>query len=508
VSSPQADVGELKSKAAVFAQLSSEESARHRETAKKHFPSGWFGSFSEAESTFTDEGQDAKPSDPFYGVMYGRDPVLTHSDDNTVDFNFLHESRSGGPWMPGDSWQTHPSVPNNIVGNEGKENNWRYTPAGWVQDYAPTYDVNSPKLLTAVRGAAWFDNEVNQVDGFGRERTPGVEAARLLLGTEEGWEERSVNTTLKCSDPGCMARSTIQLYNAVNETAKFCKLSISVHPTDFDDEMSLEHIEYWKVQDYIANRACAPKARGCNATADRPLYACLNAFDIDTIVNRSAGNVVVEGKISDMVDECPHEGNLLSSVLMATCLVRNKVLFVDTTTTTTTLTFNLNNISDSKFISCSTPGCIAEATLSVSPILALNGGKCTMTINVTLTDFENSTEKIDYIEINSKKVVTQSNSSAQPGKNPCNEAYAGTPLTAEESVFTSVKDYDVTDLVLNTYPHGEINVKSKITDMVDECPHEGNLLHALAHVICVGPDHFSATPPPYSSVFMHQQDIS
>jgi hypothetical protein len=305
-----------------------------------------------------------------------------------------------------------------------------------------------------------------------------------------------------------MARSTIQLYAPLNETAKFCKLTISVHPTDFDDEMSLEHVEYWKIQDYIANRACAPKARGCNVTAARPLYACLNEFDIDTIVNRSSGTVVVEGKISSMVDECPHEGNLLSSVLMATCLVRNKSVYVDTSTTTTTLSFSPNNISDSKILSCNTPGCTAEANLSVSPMLALNGGNCTLTVNVTMTDYENSTEKLDYIEINGDKVVTESNSSAQPGKNPCNLAYAGTPLTAEQMIFTSVKDYPVTDLILNTYPHGEITVKAKITDLVDECPYDGNLLHALAHVICVVPDHFSATPPPYSSVFMHQQDFS
>jgi hypothetical protein len=278
-----------------------------------------------------------------------------------------------------------------------------------------------------------------------------------------------------------------------------------VHPTDFDDDHSQENVEYWKIEDYIASRACNPKARGCNATATKPLYPCLSEFDIDRIVNKTSGSVVLEGKISQMVDECPHKGSLLSAVGMGTCLIRNKT---DLTTTTTTADFHYAPLHAQTILNCTTPGCIAEATLSINPSIALNGGKCTMNVSVTMTDYDNSSEEISYIAIEGKNIVTPDDKDAQPGKNPCNEAYSGTSVSPADRVFQSVKDYDVTQSLLNTTPHGTLKITGKNSRLVDECAYDGNLLYAIVKVTCTPPAHFSASPPPYSSVFETSQDSS
>lgn len=146
--------------------------SKHPETA------GWFGDFSQAESTYTTEGLYASPDNPYFPTEYGRDPsVWTPESDNLKQVetsDFFHESRSGGPSA---AWQTnYPNVPQDAAGNGAADDAWRQTPEGWFQDYNPVQTTGS----NGVDQAAWFDNFVNQVDGYGRDKTP--EAVQIIEG--------------------------------------------------------------------------------------------------------------------------------------------------------------------------------------------------------------------------------------------------------------------------------------------------------------------------------------
>jgi len=466
-----------------------------KEDAK--LPSGWFGDFSQDESTYTTEGLDSSRADPEWAMKYGKDPELEapYKNFEVLKSDFFHESQSGGPKA---AWQTnYPSVESGIAGNRVAENPWRDTPTGWHQDYQtmPAMGAGNPS------SADWFDNSVHQIDGFGRKMQPGLLDGQRLLST--GWLERSVNTTLSCKAIGCTARSSLQLLDMTKEEAKLCSLSIDIHPTDYDDDFSQEHVEFWKVNGAVATRQCNPKARGCNATASRPLYPCINGFNVDHLID-DKGTLVIEGQNSPMVDECPFEGNLLSGVAMATCMVRDKVVLqeVGTTATTTTL-FTMADLLGEGVLKCSTPGCIAESTVLISPAIALNGGKCTMNITVHQTDFDDALglpEQIDFVQVEG---VNVSKEPIQPGKNPCNAAYKGTNLTDEDKVFSVLQNFDITQLVTKSAHLGELKVKGKISDQVDECGFEGMLLHGKVTVRCVPPAKFAAAPPPAQTALLH-----
>merc|ERR1719498_1041390 len=101
-------------------------------------PSGWFGDFSQDESTFTPEGVDASNDDPARAVKYGADPSLEspYKDWEVVPSKFFHESVSGGAKA---AWQTnYPSLETGVAGNRVAENRWKETPEGWVQEYRNT----------------------------------------------------------------------------------------------------------------------------------------------------------------------------------------------------------------------------------------------------------------------------------------------------------------------------------------------------------------------------------
>lgn len=454
--------------------------------AKTKLPSGWFGDFSQDESTYTVAGLDASREDPEYSVKYGRDPSLAPPNANPEVFHseFFHESPGGGATA---AWQTNfPSVSSQIAGNRGTpENLWEQTADGWIQKYRTmegNTDVGPDK-------ADWFDNSVRNVDGFGRTLTPNLlDGARYTKAL--GWLERSVNTTLKCKESGCTARSSLQLFDASKEEARLCSLSIDLHATDYDDDFSHEVVEFFKVNGYVANRDCNPRARGCNATAEKPLYPCLNGFNVDKIVHDN-GTLLLEGKNSIMVDECPYQENLLSGVAMATCMVRNKKANAVPTTPKPAL-FTMDDLLGVTSLNCSTPGCTAHSTVYVSPALALNGGKCTMNISVWQTDFEHANEKIDFIQVEGANV---SSLKANPGKNPCNRKYKGQNTSADEMIFKAVHEYDVTELVKKSHPLGALSIKGKISDLVDECGHEGMLLSSNVTVRCVPPAKFAVEPP-------------
>jgi hypothetical protein len=467
-------------------------------------PSGWFGDFAQAESTYTTEGEDDK-DDPTWAVQYGRDPSIDSSFQHSavLQSDFYHESRSGGP---SSAWQTHyPSVSASVSGNNQIENPWRYTPAGWKQDYKPmTTDLSRLNEFAGPRHASWFDNSVGQLDGYGREKTPTASDGRFYTGQ---WLERSANTTVVCKEPGCKASSTLRLYDAASEEAKLCSLSVHVHPTDYDDDWSQEVVEYWKVNGYITMRGCNPRARGCNATAERPLYSCMNQFNVDKLIDEN-GTLVIEGKNSIMVDECPHsqkgssEKNLLSAVAVSTCLVRNKTKPAPGPPRASL--FTMEDLHSKSVLKCDKPGCTAETTIHISPAIALNGGTCLMTINLTQTDYDDKLgvpEEVEFIAVGDTNVTTKP---VQPGKNPCNDAYKGKNITDVDRIFQLVKGYDVTKMAAKATPLGVLKVTGKISSHVDECGYDGNLLHAEVHVDCTPPKNFTAQPPISASRLLHK----
>jgi len=306
----------------------------------------------------------------------------------------------------------------------------------------------------------------------------------VASGTANAWTERAVNTTVACAAIGCTANATLQAFDATREEAWNCRLNIGVHATDYDDDWSRENIDFWTVNGYIVRAHCDPMARGCNSSASRPLYSCLNDFQVDHIVGPT-GAFQLQGTLSRMVDECPYEGNLLSSVAQVTCLVRTRPELLSTSTTTTTTPPPLLSeamILASRYVSaplaCSSPGCGALAELRVDPAVAYVGGTCLMNVSIAQTDFDGSeggTEFIEYLEI-----VGRGNISNRtfPGGNPCQRP--GEP----RQPFRLATQIDVTQDVVRESP---LRVSAKISEMVDECASRGLLLDGLVEVGCTPP---------------------
>merc|ERR1719401_564688 len=64
---------------------------------------------------------------------------------------------------------------------------------------------------------------------------------------------------------------------------------------------------------------------GCDEASQRETFDCLNGVELDDLLD-SGGNISVEASISDVVDECPYQGNLFSAIPVVTCMVTDKVL--------------------------------------------------------------------------------------------------------------------------------------------------------------------------------------
>jgi hypothetical protein len=482
------------SDAAVLLQSDAAVHRRLRGAAKGGGPhsAGWFGDFNYAESTYTDDGDYGNREYAAFDVAQGRDPstMSAYADGEVLGKEFFHESESGGPKG---AWQTHfpadiQSQPNSLVpGAEVThafapmkldENPWDYTPAGWIQEYRDPGHAE----ITGKFPASWFDASVAQLDNLGRQSVPRAGDARSYVNA--GYTERSVNTSITCANPGCSGSSSLQLFDPSKEEGKLCSVSIFVHPTDYDDDWSTEHIEYWKVNGAIAAYQCNPRARGCNSTAENPLYTCVNSLNVDHLVD-SSGVVVLEGKNSPYVDDCPDNGNLLSAVAMGTCLVRNRI---DTTTTTSYWVMDqyggLDAMQANATLKCAKPGCTAETTLHFIPAIALNGGTCAMSVNLMQTDYDDAGEGITDFQVEGTNMTS---GMVLPGKNPCTETFQGTNVTADDRTFAAVSSFDVTDLVKSTHPLGTLKVTGKITSYVDECAYDGNLLYAVVSLNCTPP---------------------
>lgn len=457
---------------------------------------GWFGAFDQMESTYSAEGENAyRDQDPARTVEFGWDPGFVYpgfgNKPDALPKPWFHESASAGSL---DAWQSHyPTVSGSIAGNRNVRNNaWRDTPEGWVQDYIPSRLTSHRSNGPGKKQAGWFDSSVNNVDGYGRRAVPFPDTPRSSLdwqGTGGPWIERAVNTSITCPGIGCVANASLQAFDANTEDAHNCRLNIGVHATDYDDDWSRENLA-WTVNGYSVNALCDPMARGCNASAWRPLYSCLSEFEVDHLIDRT-GRMMVQGKLSRMVDECPYEGNLLSAVAQVTCLVRLKIK----PTPHPNLAVKQKKLVPptldvSAPLQCGSPGCTASTLLNIDPTIAMLGGACKMNVTLVQTDFDDHLgvpEQLDFLSLDGTGNLTQN---VKPGKNPCTAAMQGKPLTPAEKVYSLVLNRDVTGAILKGSV-GSLTVRGKISEMVDECASQDRfLLDGLVRVHCELPPGF------------------
>lgn len=444
-------------------------------TLQGPYPAGWFGDFSQGESTYTYDGLFAnRQVNPTINVDDGWDPALRspYASDALLPAKFFTETQSGGYK---EAWQSYyPAVKHSTAGNHEETGDW-WTGAGGVlqQDYKDAQgSLASPSLA-----ASWFDNSVYQLDGFGRKKLPALGSPAYYL----YWDERSVNTTLSCKEPGCIASVSLKApFDPEKEVYKNCLLSIFFHPTDFDDRYSRENIEWIRLNTNITlEQNCRPTASGCNKSAARPLLPCVRDLPIDKLIPTD-GALTISAKIPDTVDECPYEGNLLSAVPMVTCLVTDKAK-AKAMEVGRPAPKILPSCNASMPFQCETSGCAVEIGVNMDKTCAVFHNKCTMSVTVNQTDYDNpATETIEYIKVNGKEAAKD----LKPGKNPCSTKWQGTPLQESELTFEALKDYDVTESIKI---NGSITLEGKISRLVDECAQNGYLFDGLASVTCSGP---------------------
>jgi hypothetical protein len=388
-----------------------------------------------------------------------------------------------------EAWQTfYPPLGAALPGNRFvPKPTWRETPEGYVEDYIPAQLGNGQK--PGRKDASWFDSRILNYDGFGRPKLPDKGNPQRLWDTgttDTAWVEQSVNTSLECVDIACTANATLYAFDPETEEATNCKLSIGVHATDFDNDFGDEFIHSLLVNGHVVNTLCEPMVGGCSPDAQIPLYTCVNGVDVDHLLAPESGAFTVQATLSQLVDECPKDGNLLSGVAMATCMVRPKVE-PDEVLLSGELEEPAENLTTtfvSAPIQCNTPGCVATADIEVPADVAYAGGACLMNITLESTDFDDALgepEEVEWVKLPSLGTIVNGTTS---GINPCTSAKQGNPLEPEEILWQVVSEYDVTQQVLT----GLLSVNLKISPHVDECPSEyGNLVEGLVTIRCYPP---------------------
>jgi len=435
----------------------------------------WFAGFADRESTYSDDMQTA-----FTGQLRLRaeHPAgVSPSRPAAINPSFFHESESGGQ---DHAWQSHYPA---LRGSSRDPWLWKNDlPGEWMQDYSPP--VLHPDQRNLVQsalprfGPEWFDAGVRHFDAFGRPRHPDVGATRSFF----DWTERAVNTTLACADPGCSARAALQLYDPTTEEASKCHLSLHVHPTDFDDTASGERIEWVAASDRPLATDCFPQQSACVGDHSLPTISCLANYPVDVLVSE-AGTLIVSAKISDVVDECAYDGNLLSAVAAATCLVRprqdlNKGNLPDSPAEgalTTTPRCTQSQVTQIP-LQCMTRGCTAEASAIVN---ASPASRCLLSVVLNQTDFDGDHGSLEVVEaLNVSSTVLAS--MVQPGSNPCS-CEVGPRPKPQSLPYIMLMNEDITSFV---GADGLVELSAKISDLVDECPSNGYLLDAMAEVTC------------------------
>lgn len=247
-----------------------------------------------------------------------------------------------------------------------------------------------------------------------------------------------------------------------------CSLSVWLHPTDYDDEHSREELEWVKVNGEIVHTHCDPMAKSCGngSVPATTRYQCMDDVHISHLLRHSDGLVAIEAKNSEMVDECPIEGALLSGGVQLNCLVEDPPPTLPPPPTP-----KPPGCEDTVPLRCSTPGCTASAAVRLDPAKFPNG-TCTLSVSFYQTDFDSdhgSEEQVDAIWADSDLVML----SCKPGGNPCKQQNITEWIAC-------IGAYDITRLAKD----GLVVVTAKISNKVDECGHEGFLLDAQVTVQC------------------------
>jgi len=432
---------------------------------------GWFDAFSQSESDYdVDADRGAQRS---HGWEYKRDNPFADSEVKRAIW--YHESKSGGNV---EAWQTHfPALRRGIAARSATPGRWRMTDSGhWSEDYQLMSGKLSPSNPT------WFDASVKQFDSFGRRKAPVLDSPRLFVATQQ---ERAVNTTIACQSAGCEAHTVLQAFNGNQEHATHCKLSLFLHPTDFDDSYSGERLTFIKVNGVTVNTDCFPMVSGCNASLQRPMFPCLQDLPLDSIIDQS-GTLNISAQISDTVDECPYQGNLLSGVPLVTCLVAPQPKEAPTPKPVGVKLGPLHGeppevsfFHVSAALRCPYRGCVATANLRIGSDPASRLSQCKLNVKIYQTDFdneENTNETLEFVQVSGATVVER----VSPGQNPCRAAWAGHALSPADAEHELLRDHDVTA----DASRGLVSVTAKITDHVDECAHDGYLLDGLVDMNC------------------------
>lgn len=455
--------------------------------ARSSDPKGatWFGEFAQAESTYTDDlpSRETNPDVVFADGWTPRYKTNKGAGEAAARF---HESPSAGD---GQAWQTHfPALGASVSGDRSKDGVWYIDGGGeWMQDYKSMPLAKTPHTSRHLRtDASWFDSSVAQYDGFGREKMPGPSSAKRLA----GWAEKSVNTTLTCEKPGCNGSAALQAFDASTEQAKNCRLSFHVHPTDFDDRHSGERLVFIHVNNAAVNTDCFPDANGCadetlGDVNPKSLFPCVLGLPVDHLMNFSTGLLTISAGISDVVDECPYSGNMLSAVPMVTCMVAPMPLAAAAAPVPVMpVPLQATGVGDSVVkcfetpLQCPERNCTAESSVIFPMVNGESLDGCRANLTFMQTDFdgdEGSIELINFATVGNETLGTD----LPPGKNPCKSKFAGTPLSEVEMEYAAV-----TDKSIEAAQNGVFNFRAKISELVDECASEGYLLNGKAKVCC------------------------
>jgi len=440
-------------------------------------PPSFFSGFSDGESTFDDDAAvERARAERFRGLQPTGaivDSEVPHdgpirTEDGTIASKWFDESASGGAKA---AWQTHYPALEDSHPRGAPNEQWLSTQGGrWHQDFEPPYGAVSSR---ASKVAAWFDNSVTQYDAYGRPREPSEYSGRRY----PNWKEISRNVSLVCKESGCIANSTLLAYNPSTERSRRCLLTIAIHATDFDDEYSRENVEWISVNGRTVNSVCDPMAKGCNPNKSAVLYNCVRDLNLpENVLLEGNGTLNISAKLSKMVDECPHEGNLLSGVASVTCLISPKPPKRNRSAASPwpqlqAPTANTSNNTGLWKLRCSEPGCVANVTLKLP---GTNGTNCKLTIRLNQTDFDAANELVEWIKIDGKVVSTD----LKLGENPCKARAEGKKVT--DKAFTAVDAQDVVSAAAD----GTVVVSVKISEMVDECGRSGYLVDGDVSVDC------------------------
>jgi len=405
---------------------------------RKEVPAGWFGSFSKEESSFDHDGigdsddfpekEAAKVSEHGNSVNMAAQEDPFYENQNALPSEWFEESISGGSTG---AWRTgFPSA--ETFHNEGvKAVPWIPSRGGRQKmTYIPSTATSVGRMLdmNMKKDAPWFDQDISNYDEFGRNRPPSENSDRFYW----DWEKKSWSVPLTCSQPGCVANATLKTFDAKALQHAKCRLYVGVHLTDFDDEYSREFVEWIIVNGARINSRCDPMGKGCNTSVvekDRGLHPCVSDYPLDNLLNITEGTELkIAGKISEMVDECPVNNNLLSGEARVTCYVKPHPPKPRTPSPVRPGTIDPTNCSNSTPLQCWEPGCTANATaMACRP--PEKGQKCLLSVKIWQTDFDGdhgSKEVVEWVKVNGKNISKD----LKPGRNPCKEVYEGKPASA------------------------------------------------------------------------------